>query len=233
MAEVGMLGWRMPEDRAHERRYAMATAMPTSATPVVVGIPWYEAFDRPVRRGASWWIGTPDVAWGAVRGGHAVCLRPPSIGDVASAYLHYNQGSEGACVGFATARAATLCNRRLYDGFAQYRAAQRNDEWAGEGYIGSSVNGGLQGLRLEGAWIVRAGKTAVTPSLADGISAFVWARTPTEVLQALRSSEQFVRILNSWGGNYPREVRMPLSGVTRLMSEGGEFGAPVDRPGRG
>ena len=34
------------------------------------------------------------------------------------------------------------------------------------------------------------------------------------------------------GDGYPAEVRMPLEAVARLMSEGGEFGVPVDRAGR-
>lgn len=227
-----MLGWKKPEDRAHEQRYALAASMPVVACPVVVGIPWYEAFDKPVKRGASYWIGDVGGEWGEVRGGHAVCLRPPSVTDVVSAYAHYDQGSEGACVGFATARAATLMNRKLYDGLEQYWAAQRNDEWAGEGYVGSSVNGGLQGLRLEGAWLVRAGVTR-GPLIDQGISGFRWAKSPVEVQAALKSKEPYVRILNSWGTNYPKEVRMPLASVSRLIDEGGEFGVPVDRPGRG
>jgi len=229
---TGGLGWRPSEDRAHERRYALADTTLPGPRPVVMGCDWHVAFDKPVRKGSSWWIGLEDD-WGEVRGGHAVCLRPPAVLDVSSAYAHYDQGSEGACAGFATARAATLLNRRLYDGFEQYAAAQRNDEWAGEGYVGTSVNGGLQGLRIEGAWRVTRLKTAPLPSLADGILSFAWAVTADEVAAALGSKEGYVRILNSWGGNYPREVRMPLAAVARLMAAGGEFGVPVDRPGRG
>ena len=227
-----MLGWRPLEDRAHERRYAMLDAPVTGPAPVVMGCAWYESFDRPVRRGGSWWIGLPEFFWGEVRGGHAVCLRPPALMDMESAYLHYDQGEEGACAGFATARAASLFNRRLYDGFAQYGAAQRHDEWPGEGYFGTSVNGALQGLRLEGAWRVRAGVTAAAATVSDGISAFRWASSSDQVLTALGSREGFVRILNSWGEGYPREVRLPVAGLARLMAEGGEFGVPVDRPGR-
>lgn len=227
----GMLGWRPPEDRAHERRFALGYAPLAGPTPVVMGCNWYEGFDAPVKRGASYWIGLPDTDWGDVRGGHAVCLRPPSVGDVASAYLHYDQGEEGACAGFAAARSATLCNRQLYDGFMQYYAAQRNDEWAGEGYVGTSVNGALQGLRLEGAWPVRAGSTQHA-RLAAGISGFRWASSVDQVLLALGSREGFVRILNSWGDGYPREVRMPVAAVARLLAERGELGVPVDKPGR-
>lgn len=227
------MGWRAPVDRSHERRYALEAAMPTVPTPMVMGVNWYEQFDRPVRKGGAWWIGDPAFYWGEVRGGHAVCLRPPAIADIDSAYLHYDQGEEGACAGFAAARAASLFNRRLYDGFRQYAAGQRNDEWVGEDYFGTSVNGALQGLRLEGAWRVRVGVTAAAPTLADGIMGFRWARTAEQVMQALGSREGFVRILNSWGEGYPREVRLPVASLARLITEGGEFGAPLDRVGRG
>lgn len=224
----GMLGWMPPTDRAHEMVYALEAAPIAKPGPVVVGIPWYVAFDQPEQASdRSWWIGRK-ADWGVVRGGHAVCLRPPATRDVLSAYLHYNQGNEGACVGFATARAATLFNRRLYSGFMQYEAAKRNDQWIGENYVGSSVNGGLQGLRLEGAWPMRAGK-AYGPRLADGIVQFRWAKSVEEVMQALGSSEGYVRILNSWGAGYPKEVRLSLEGLRRLMGENGEFGVPVDR----
>ena len=44
----GMLGWRPPEDRSHERRYALAAAMPSVACPVVMGVNWYTAVDKPI-----------------------------------------------------------------------------------------------------------------------------------------------------------------------------------------
>ena len=226
-----MLGWRPPEDRSHEKRYALAASMPAAASPVVIGIPWYEAFDKPVLRSRAYWIADVGADWGAVRGGHSVCLRPPSLRDVASAHLHYDQGPDGACVGYACSRAATLFNRRLYDGYELYYAAQQRDPWPGDDYDGTSVNAGLDTLRLEGAWPVRAGMTT-GPLLSQGITGFLWARTAEEVRQALKTGEPFVRVLNSWGTNYPREVRMPLASVSRLMDEGGEFGVPVDRPGR-
>lgn len=221
------LGWRPPEDRSHERRYAMAAAMPTVPTPVVIGIPWYANFDRPQDWAGAKWIGLGD--WGQVRGGHAVCIRPPAIKDVASAWQHYNQGREGACVGFATSRAATLFNRKLFDGFSLYRAAQKRDDWPGENYSGTSVNAGLDTLRLEGAWPVRAGRVT-GPVLKEGISGFVWARSVDEVKQALGSNEAFARVLNSWGPAYPAEVRISWDALARLMKEGGEFAAPSDRP---
>ncbi len=222
------MGWRPPEDRTHEQRYALARSMPAVACPVVMGVPWYEAFDQPVLKGGAYWIGLGDL--GRVRGGHAVCLRPPAVKDVASAHAYCNQGVEGSCVGWAVSRAATLLNRRLYNGFPLYEAAKRRDPWAGEDYDGTSVNAGLDTLRLEGAWPVRAGVTS-GPRVQAGVSAFRWAHTVYEVTEALHSGEPFVRLLNSWGVNYPKEVRVPLAVIERLLAEGGEFGVPVDRSG--
>ena len=231
----GMLGWRKPDDRRHELRYALAPAMPQTPTPVVLGIPWYTAFDAPVKGAdGAWWIGLADRSWGSLRGGHAICARPPSIPDVGSAWVHYNQGSEGACVGFAVSRALTLYNRRLYSGRDLYLEAQRRDPWPGEEptYSGTSVNAGLDTARLVGGWPVRAG-VVQPPRLQAGITAFLWAMTPEEVAAALKTTEGFVRLLNSWGRGYPREVRLPLDALPRLIAEGGEFGVPVDRLGRG
>jgi len=226
---TGMLGWRPPEDRSHELRYALAASMPVVACPVVMGIPWWTAFDTPIMVDRAWYIGT-EQEWGTLRGGHAVCVRPPSVADLGSAYLHYNQGSEGACVGFAVSRAASLSNRRLYDGFSLYRAAQRRDPWPGEAYSGTSVNAGLDTLRLEGAWPVVKGVVQAA-RLTAGISEFRWARSVEEIRDALKTDEGFVRILNSWGAGYPREVRMHWWAVERLLAAGGEFGVPVDKGG--
>jgi hypothetical protein len=59
-----------------------------------------------------------------------------------------DQGSEGACVGFAWAHdVAARPRERLIDGFDArniYHAAQRVDEWPGEDYEGTSVLGGAK-----------------------------------------------------------------------------------------
>ena len=224
------LGWRPPADRSHEKRYGITGHFPDIPSPVVIGIPWYSAFDSPVQRDGAWWIGLGD--WGRVRGGHAVCLRPPQLADVASAWFHYNQRQEGACVGYATSRAATLFNRRIYDGRSLYLAAQRRDPWPGSSveeprYEGTSVLAGLDTLRLDGAWPVRAGRVT-GPRAADGIQNFYWCDSAEQVGHAL-DSKAYVRVLNSWGRGYPREVRLPMEAIDRLIREEGEFAVPVDR----
>lgn len=224
------LGWHEPEDRSHESRYALAEAMPSVPCPVVIGVNWYTSFDRPTRDAQGiYWIGrTGD--WGSVRGGHCVCLRPPTISDVVGAHRHYNQLAEGACVGMGVSRAATLYNRKTYDGFSLYFAARRRDEWEGENYSGTSVNAGLQTLRIEGAWLpTPSGSRAF---VAEGCTSFLWARSVTEITSALKTQEPFVRILNSWGTAYPAEVRIGLDALARLIGERAEAGVPIDRPNR-
>lgn len=224
------LGWIEPQDRSHEERYAISTAMPSSVCPVVIGVRWYTAFDRPWRDSAGvYWIGGSG-SWGTIRGGHCVCLRPPSIPDMVGAQAYWNQRNEGACVGFGVSRAASLVNRRFYDGFGLYNAAKTRDPFPGENYSGTTVNAGLQTLRIDGAW--RITPKGSVPFLKDGCSSFLWARTTEEVMDALKSEEGFVRILNSWGFSYPAEVRMSLDDLRRLISEGAELGVPVDRAGR-
>ncbi len=62
-----------------------------------------------------------------------------------------DQGSEGACTGFALAavinyllKARGLGERRVSPRML-YEMARRYDEWPGEGYVGSSARGGMKG----------------------------------------------------------------------------------------
>ena len=138
------LGRLEPSNWVHTARYPItASTMPTTATPVVLGIAWHENFDRPApernpRTGlltGRWWIGVGDL--GRVRGGHAVCLKPQSLTDATGWRAYYDQGHEGACVGFAASRAMSLLNRKRYDARWLYHEAQRVDEWEGEAYSGT------------------------------------------------------------------------------------------------
>lgn len=84
-----------------------------------------------------------------------------------------DQGREGACTGFGTGHALASTPHPHYDitdAVAQeiYHLAQRNDEWAGEDYEGSSVNGAMKAARL-----------------LKRISEYRWCRTLSEVRHAL------------------------------------------------
>jgi hypothetical protein len=81
---------------------------------------------------------------------------------------HLDQGQEGACTGFGLAHvlatspaAQTPMNNE--DGRTFYLQAQREDEWPGEAYDGSSVNGAMHAARTLGRirawrWIRTAGE---------------------------------------------------------------------------
>lgn len=85
-----------------------------------------------------------------------------------------DQGVEGACVGFGLAHqlnAGPITMRPQLtspEARAIYLEAQRFDEWPGEGYSGSSVNGGCLALRAAGR-----------------IESFHWAFTLNDVVDAV------------------------------------------------
>src|SRR5687768_2787907 len=63
--------------------------------------------------------------------------------------VYLDQGVEGACTGFGTAKALLQTPRRrtdVNDAFARaiYNQAKIEDEWAGENYDGSSVLGAMK-----------------------------------------------------------------------------------------
>lgn len=202
-------------------------AAPAGPAPIVAGLPWYEAFDTPVARDGAYWIGL-GRGWGEVRGGHIVCFRPPAIRDADGAWPHYDQGQTNACAGFASSRAASLLNRRLFDGFLMYEAAKRYDRWRGDGYEGCSVDGALNALEHEGPFSVRLDGLS-QPIAAAAIDSWTWANSVEETLAALCSREGFVRVLNSWGTSYPREVRLPIRSLDRIIAERAELGIVIDR----
>ena len=84
-----------------------------------------------------------------------------------------DQGSEGACTGFGTAHMLSSTPRAV-KGVTEatargiYREAQRQDEWPGEAYEGSSVTGAM-----------KAGK------VLKYVARYVWCRTAREVAVAI------------------------------------------------
>lgn len=231
-AELQPLGRRTPTDWAHVESYplrALARRQQPLRSPVVIGVNWYEAFDRPVQgEDRVWRIPAGDL--GRVRGGHCVCLRPNRTVDAGTWYDFYDQGNEGACVGFGSSRAMSLLNRKRYDGRWLYHQAQKIDEWPGEDYDGTSVRAGMEVLRSQGHRPVYRGQTSPATLAADGISAYRWATSVEEVVQLLGyEGGDEVPLLNSWGRSYPHTTWMPLSVLGRLLREDGEFAVPTDR----
>ena len=82
--------------------------------------------------------------------------------------VYLDQGREGACTGFGEehVRALSPYPQQTSDSIAQqvYYEARRQDEWEGEAYEGSSVNGAMKAARLFG--YVKSWKWATTVSEA-------------------------------------------------------------------
>jgi hypothetical protein len=233
------LGRRPPTDDRHIQRYPLTVAaLPQLPVPVVIGVNWYEAFDRPVYMRnkvtgkAIWGIGLDEHNLGRIRGGHCVCIKPQGIVDPVAWWRLMDQGSEGACVGFGSTRAMMLLNRRRYDARWLYHMAQTIDEWPGEDYDGTSVRAGMDVLRDMGHRRVRGKRTSAVDA-AEGISENRWARSVEEVMACLQSPRYeamgMVPILNSWGASYPHLTYMPLETLDRLIREDGEATIITDR----
>lgn len=238
------LGRLTPTTFDHVDTYPLS-ALPRSAqpthTPVVVGINWYTNFDTPLRNkhDGSWSIGAGNL--GTIRGGHCVCLEPaPNTdkrrdGDQLAWYHFYDQGQEGACVGFGSSRMLSLLNRVEYDAFWLYHQAQLRDGQSMP-HEGTEVRYALDVLQTLGA--VPAARHKVTPTPSPklkpdptaGIAAYRWATTVDDILNALGTpGADHVTILNSWGTAYPERVTLPTTVLARLLNESGEAAVVTDR----
>jgi hypothetical protein len=200
---------------------------PTVPTPVVIGVNWYESFYRPVKKDRRLWVGLDSKNLGRLMGGHCVCLKPPSMTDPYSWYDYYNQGQEGACVGFGSTRAMSLIERVRFDARWLYLQAQLVDRWEDTPpEEGTSVRAAFDILRAQGHIKVTRGKSALTPELKYGITRNRWARSVDEVIEALGAPQLYdiggVPFLNSWGRDYPHIVYFPLDTFQRLLDEYGE-----------
>ena len=135
------LGRRAPTDWRHYEKFPLTAATtPAAPTPVAIGVNWYTDFDNPVKKGSRYWIGLNPEQLGSVRGGHCVCLEPGDqldgdgtvtrqLQDSQSWWDFYDQGKEGACVGFGCSRMMSLLNRKRYDARWLWDWAKATDEW--------------------------------------------------------------------------------------------------------
>lgn len=234
----GPLGRSVPPDFAHVDKYplrALAAVDQPTRVPVVIGVGWYTTADNPIldRTDGAYWIGRQGGI-GTVRGGHAVCLEPRRARrDLIGWWRFYNQGTEGACEGFAHARMLSILYRSRFDGFGIYDAARVIDGDPNE--EGTTNRSALEALRTQGACVRKglAARDAGTDRPIDplhGVAAYRWALTADEVLAALGTPElDYVTLLNSWGTIYPRRVRMPAVMLDRLLAEQGEAGVVTPR----
>jgi hypothetical protein len=250
------LGRLTPTDWRHYEKFPLTAATtPDTPTPVAIGVNWYTDFDTPVQKGGRYWIGLDSKKLGSIRGGHCVCLEPGDqlnggtavvrkLQDSPSWWDFYDQGREGACVGFGCSRMMSLLNRKRYDARWLWDWAKATDEWPetkpGDDQ-GTSVRAACDILRTRGhvAWKDAYAdrdfqqRDQEPPASGEGIMVYRWARTVDEVHSVLKSPANdragAVRILNSWGRGYPHRVWMPDETLQRLIDEDGEVALITDR----
>lgn len=229
------LGRRVPTDWEHVERYPLralaAQEWPTNV-PVPIGIPWHVEFDHPVRGNDGRYRVATDGKLTRVRGGHCVCLLPAKVRDLSAWWKFYDQGKEGACVGFGLSRMMSLLNRHRYDGRWLYQQAQLIDEWEDTPpEEGTSVRAGLDILRNVGHRRVRGlVRSTSEPNPSDGIAANRWATDVADVLATLgRPGADEIPWTNNWGLSYPHIVWVPARVHERLMGMDSEYGVVTDR----
>lgn len=242
------LGYQKPKDYSHVEKYALRSlpAATIPRVPMAMGIDWYSNFDnpQPVQFGSitRYFIGRGNL--GGIRGGHCVCIKSGNYSDRLSWWNFYDQGNEGACVGFGTSRMMTLMNRERYNARWVWDHAKMIDEWPDTNPgddNGTSVHAGADVLRTLGEvkWASSMSDLSFTDRDAligdpnKGISAARWATSVDEIRAVLQSSLndqlQAIPFVNSWGRYYPHITWMPYTVVEKLISDGGEFLVPTDR----
>jgi len=244
------LGRFIPDDWGHVENHPLTALAPDlpSQVPVVLGVNWYTEFDNPeldeatgeffvARAGAS--------SLTSIRGGHCVCLEPGGEPDAEAWWNFYNQGSEGACVGFGWSRCMTILNAgRMYAARWLWDRSKEGDEWPetnpGDDQ-GTSVRAGGEVLGDTGhvSWQTdysddeHEERATYDPDHGAGIQHFRWALSVEDVHRVLgnpRADELgAVPFLNSWGPSYPHRTWMPDDVLERLIHEEGEVAVPTDR----
>ncbi|GLZ35367.1 hypothetical protein Lesp02_75540 [Lentzea sp. NBRC 105346] len=240
------LGRYVPDDWRHVDSYPLsALEAPPTRVPVVIGVNWYAEMDKPAKdeRSGELFLAR-DKKLSRIRGGHCVCLEPGEGPDQTEWQKFYDQGQEGACVGFGWSRAMSILNGGKYAARWLWSRAKEKDEWP------ETKPGDNEGtsVRAAGEQLVALGHVPWQESYAaddyqkrfgykaeaqHGIAAFRWAKTVDEVHAVLgnkRADELgAVPILNSWGTGYPIRVWLPDEVFARLISEDGEIAVPTDR----
>ena len=244
------LGRLIPDDWEHVENYPLRALPPEerpTKRPVVIGVNWYAEFDKPERDEES---GEYFVARGGadsltrIRGGHCVCLEPGGEPDPEAWWDFYDQGAEGACVGFGWSRCMSILNQELYAARWLWDRAKESDEWP-------DTNPGDENgtsVRAAGDILSNPGhvdweedyadddynkRKGYSPEEVDGITRFRWARSVDDVHETLQNARAdelgAVPILNSWGRSYPHRTWMPDDVLEHLLDEQGEVAIPTDR----
>jgi hypothetical protein len=241
---AGALGRRRPPDWRHYELYPLTAdiAETLSFAPLVGGFDWYSNFDSPQQDSdGDWWIGRGEL--GRVRGGHCITFKPVGVRDVFAWWDFYNQGVEGACVGFGASRAMSLVNRRRYVARWLWDRAKEVDYWPDTNPgddEGTSVRAAMRIMRDRGhvAYNWRQAhlydsateRATLTPAASEGIAAYRWLTSAQDAMNILgHPGRDYFKILNSWGRAYPHIVCVPADVVQKLIDDYGELGAFTDR----
>ena len=251
----GALGRKVPTDFEHVEKYPLSAVLDTATAtkvPFSIGINWYSDFDNPVQYEFTTLAGTTTKRWvvakngirGSIRGGHCVCIKPGSRSDPLEWWDFYDQGMEGACVGFGTSRMMSLLNRKRYNARWLWDMAKATDEWPetnpGDD-DGTSVRAALDILLKKGhvVWgdsmnnLTWQQRDSLPSAIAEGLNAYRWTTSIDEMRSVLSSPlndrMQAFPFLNSWGRDYPHIVWMPYSVLDRLIREDGEVAIVTDR----
>jgi hypothetical protein len=227
---MGPLGRNIPRNFDHVEKYPLTLDLiqKLENVPVPLGINWYSGFDFPNQDSDGRYI-LPEKRLGSIRGGHNICAVHKDAVLNAGEWVFYNQRNEGACVGFAHARAMSLLTgNKEFDAFWLYDDARRA-EGAYPDQEGSTNDGGCKALKLWGAHYEEGKRTCTrTPwdewehKKAKALYGYHWAVDWEGVLAALGYQEGPVPLVNSWGKVYPEIVWLPDKTGERLMRESGE-----------
>lgn len=110
----------------------------------------------------------------------------------------YDQGSEGACVGFAWSWAMSILNKRFYAARKLYLEAQFIDPWSDTPpEEGTSVVAGATILASQGHWRFARGVTFPIAAI-EGIQSFRSARTVDDIRYAINSGVPVVFGIDWW-----------------------------------
>lgn len=237
----------VPKDFEHVEKHPLTRKTLSTVTrpaPVSVGVNWYSAFDNPVKKGTSWWAGLDPKNLGYIRGGHCVCMPDDPTKDLLSWYTFYNQGNEGACVGFGTSRMMSLLNRKRFNAWWSWDMAKSVDDWSDTNpgdSEGTSVRAAMDIYRLRGhvPWsntmdiLTWQQRDQLAPLPAEGIVSNKWATNVDDLFLVLQNDNYkkkgAIPFLNSWGKDYPHIVWVPCETWDRLLKEDGEFTMVIDK----
>jgi hypothetical protein len=245
------LGRFIPDDWNHIQSYPLMALPPEerpTRVPVVIGVNWYSEFDDPELDSETneHWVARGGAdSLTRIRGGHCVCLEPGGEPDPDEWWDFYDQGREGACVGFGWSRCMSILNKDpLYAARWLWDRAKELDQWPetnpGDNN-GTSVRSAGDVLMDSGhvSWEGSYGdddhteRAEYKPDRDQGIQHFRWAQSVTEVHSVLANERAdelaAVPFLNSWGRDYPHRTWMPDDVLERLMQEQGEVAIPTDR----